>query len=256
VLARDRAACRSCTDAGRRHRTTTWTRGRTTSRPSSTRRSRWPRAGARRPGGARTRHRAGPSPRAQAATLRREAEEVEAGAGGGCAAARGAPGGIERCGELALVARARSTRSIGRSLPPRAARRAPGGGRRPACRPGRTPRGGRRECPEELDELRERRHAADLRRADVEPARGLTQRLRTELSLAPEDVRAEHPDAASYDPDALTRARGRPRPQGRPARPREPAGAGGVQGARGAPRVPVGPARRPAPFARTSRRSS
>jgi chromosome segregation protein len=141
----------------------------------------------------------------QAATLRREAEEVEQALAEAARRREARRRGIERCGELALVARGALgalDRSIATAAEHRDAVQAELAARR-------ADRAGLREAVAavtgELDELRERRHAADLRRADVERRlEALTQRLRTELSLAPEDVRAEHPDAASYDPDTLT----------------------------------------------------
>lgn len=141
----------------------------------------------------------------QAATLRREAEEVEQALAEAARRREARRRGIERCGELALVART-ALAALDRSIAAAAEHRDAVQAELAARRADRT---ASREVvaavTAELDELRERRHAADLRRADVERRlEALTQRLRSELSLSPDDVRAEHPDAAGYDPDALT----------------------------------------------------
>jgi chromosome segregation protein len=140
----------------------------------------------------------------QAAALRREAEEVEAALAAAARRRELRRQGIERCGELALVARdaaERLARAVQAAAADRDRLQSELGERR-----GRL-RGVREEAAAAataVDELKERRHAADLRRAEVvNRLDQLTGRLRTELSLAPDEVRAEHPDAHAYDPAEL-----------------------------------------------------
>ncbi len=61
------------------------------------------------------------------------------------------------------------------------------------------------ELTRELEDVKEARHAADLRRSDLKHQLDqLVERLRRDFSLSPEETRAEHPDAAGYDRPALT----------------------------------------------------
>jgi chromosome segregation protein len=140
----------------------------------------------------------------QAVALRREAEEVEAALAEAARRRELRRQGIVRCGELALVARA-AAEALQRAVDAAAVER-DGLQREVSAR-----RGELRDVREEVaaatvavDELKERRHAADLRRAEVTNRLDqLIQRLRTDLSLSAEDVRSEHPEASGYEPGAL-----------------------------------------------------
>jgi chromosome segregation protein len=141
----------------------------------------------------------------QATSLRHEADEVERALVEAARRRELRRRGIERCGELALVAREvldALDASIAAAVVDRDRLQRELADRRDALVQVRDQAG---EVAGELDELKERRHAADLRRADVlGRIENLTARLRVELSLSPDEVRAEHPDAAAYDPAALT----------------------------------------------------
>jgi chromosome segregation protein len=141
----------------------------------------------------------------QAVGLREEAEEVERSLAEAARRREARRRGIARCGELALVARTtiealeRSTAAAARE---RDAFQAELADRR--ARLGEV----RREVAAttaELTELREQRHAADLRRADVERRlEQLADRIRERFSVGPDELAADHPDARDYDTDALT----------------------------------------------------
>jgi chromosome segregation protein len=141
---------------------------------------------------------------AQATTLRREADEVERALAEAARRRELRRQGIARCGELALVARSALT-ALERSIAAAADRRDDVQARLARARAHRaTIREELAGVAAELDELREVRHAAELRRAEVtRRLESLAQRARAELSLALEEVRTEHPDAAGYDPEAL-----------------------------------------------------
>jgi chromosome segregation protein len=141
----------------------------------------------------------------QASALRREAEEVEAALAEAARRRELRRQGIVRCGELALVARAAMdalVRAVEAAVADRDRLQAEVTERRRELRAAREEIAAATAA---LDELKEQRHAADLRRAEVtNRLEQLTERLRAELSLSPDDVRAEHPDAHGYDPAALT----------------------------------------------------
>jgi chromosome segregation protein len=141
----------------------------------------------------------------QVAALRREAEEVEAALADAARRRELRRRGIVRCGELALVARTAAealVRAVEAAEADRDRLEAEVGRRRAELRDVRARAA---EAAAGLDEVKERRHQADLRRAEVtNRLEQLAGRLRTELSLSPEDVRAEHPEAHGYDPAALT----------------------------------------------------
>ena len=141
----------------------------------------------------------------QAQGLRQEAEEVEAALADAARRRELRREGIVRCGELALVARD-ATEALGRAIAAAATER---DGVQSDLARVRGQLAQAREAVGEatgsLDELRERRHAAELRRADVgNRLQQLTDRLRSEFSLTPDEVRAEHPEAHDYDEAALT----------------------------------------------------
>jgi chromosome segregation protein len=142
---------------------------------------------------------------AQADGLRREADEVEAALAEAARRRELRRQGIARCGELAVVA-ATAVEALERSTVAAAQQRDERHAVLAACQADlEAARERVAAIATELDELRERRHAADLRRADLEHRLvALTERLRSELSLTPDEVRAEHPDADTYDPDQLT----------------------------------------------------
>ena len=141
----------------------------------------------------------------QATALRHEAIEVEA-ALADAARRRELRGlAIARCGELGLVART-ALEALQRSIAAAAAER---DRLQAEVAQRRTTLAGVRDdlvtVNSELDDLKERRHAAELRRAEVASRlENLTARLRSDLSLSPEEVRAEHPDASTYEPAVLT----------------------------------------------------
>ncbi len=137
--------------------------------------------------------------------LHREADEVEAALQEAARRREARRRGIERCGELAVVARS-AIEELERTIEQAATQRDELQQRHARRREQLAEaRDVLTEVAGELDELRERRHAADLKRAEVASRlEGLTRRIRTELSLSPEDIRAEHPDAGSYDQDQLT----------------------------------------------------
>jgi chromosome segregation protein len=140
----------------------------------------------------------------QAAALRREAEEVESALAEAARRRELRRQGIVRCGELALVARSAADalgRAVAAAVVDRDRLQTDVGERRGELRAVREEA---TAAAAELGELKEQRHAADLRRAEVvNRLEQLTERLRSDLSLSPEDVRAEHPDADGYDPAAL-----------------------------------------------------
>ena len=141
----------------------------------------------------------------QAEQLRREADEVEAALADAARRREARRAGIARCGDLALVARS-ALDGLGRSVEAAAADRdrlqaelSERGAELSAARERVE------EIAAELSALRDRRHASDLQRQDVQQRLdNLTARLRSELSLDPDEVRAEHPEADGYDVDALT----------------------------------------------------
>jgi chromosome segregation protein len=141
----------------------------------------------------------------QAAGLRREADEVEEALAEAARRRQARRRGIERCGELALVARTALdavTASIDEAAAERDAAHQRVDDLEASLRAART---AAEEAGTALDAVRERRHAAELRRQDV-TARlaSLHERLRTELAVSAEDLAADHPDAAGYDVDELT----------------------------------------------------
>jgi chromosome segregation protein len=141
---------------------------------------------------------------AQAATLRTEADEVERALAEAARRRELRRQGIVRCGELALVARS-ALAALEGSIALAAERR---DGVQSRLGRARADRAAVRDeltgITAELDELREVRHAAELRRAEVaRRLESLGNRARTELSLSLDEVRAEHPEAAGYDPETL-----------------------------------------------------
>jgi chromosome segregation protein len=141
----------------------------------------------------------------QATELRREADEVELALAEARRRREARRAGIERCGELAVVARgvldALDTTLVD-AVRERDALQAQLDARRRALTETRT---AVTEVAAEFAALRDQRHAADLRRQDVATRlENLVARLRAELSMSAEEVRAEHPDALTYDVDALT----------------------------------------------------
>jgi chromosome segregation protein len=140
----------------------------------------------------------------QAGSLRAEAEQVESALAAAARRREARRAGIERCGELALVARG-ALEQLTASTVLAAAERDELAERVSAERQQAAAlREQLTEVAAELDVVRDRRHAADLRRQDVRTRLDhLVARVRQELSLSPEELRAEHPEAADYDPDTL-----------------------------------------------------
>ncbi|MEX2486810.1 MAG: chromosome segregation protein SMC, partial [Nitriliruptoraceae bacterium] len=141
----------------------------------------------------------------QAETLRREADEVETALADAARRRELRRQGIERCGELAVIARAaldaldgsideaeQARSNVATELDDVRAKLA-------------TARDEEQRLAAERDTQRESRHAADLRRAQAaNQLEALEARLRSQLSLNPDDVRAEHPDPSEYDDDELS----------------------------------------------------
>ncbi|MFO7959355.1 MAG: chromosome segregation protein SMC [Nitriliruptoraceae bacterium] len=141
----------------------------------------------------------------QASGLRREAAEIETALAEAARRRELRRHGIERCGELAVVARAALERMEGSLAAAAAERDRLQAEVRDAAATLATERDAATHIHNELAELTEQRHAADLRRHDVATRLDhLIQRVRTELSLGPEELRAEHPDATGSDHDALS----------------------------------------------------
>jgi chromosome segregation protein len=141
----------------------------------------------------------------QATALRAEADQVEAALADAARRRDARRVGIERCGELALVAREALERLAGSVE--LATREGDELATEVAAHRERVTdlRAQATDIAAELDVVRDRRHAADLRRQDVATRlEHLVARIRQELSLSPEELRAEHPDADAYEPDALT----------------------------------------------------
>ncbi len=141
----------------------------------------------------------------QAAGLRQEADEVEAALAEAARRREARRRGIERCGELAVVVRTALERIEGSLAAAAAERDRLHAEVRSVGTALSTAREESGTLQQQLAELTQRRHAADLRRQDVTTRLDhLITRIRTELSLRPEEVRAEHPDATGDDHDELT----------------------------------------------------
>ena len=140
----------------------------------------------------------------QAASLRQEAEEVEAALAEAARRREARRRGIERCGELAVVVRTALERIEGSLAAAATERDRLHAEVREAGHVLDTAREEADTVQEQLAELTTRRHEADLRRQDVTTRLDhLVARIRTELSLSPEEVRAEHPDATGADHEEL-----------------------------------------------------
>jgi chromosome segregation protein len=140
----------------------------------------------------------------QETALRGEADEVEAALAQAARRREARRHGIERCGELAIVAR-EALDGLHQAAAEAGTERDDLQAQVVARRSELTEaRDGLADVVTQLDELREHRHASQMRRADVTSRlRSLEARLRSELSLTPDEVRADHPDASGYDADAL-----------------------------------------------------
>ncbi|MBW3659737.1 MAG: hypothetical protein KY457_13945, partial [Actinobacteria bacterium] len=141
----------------------------------------------------------------QADELRREADEVEQALAAAARRRELRRQGIVRCGELAAFA----TSAIVQLEASIEAARVRRDELQEHLRLGRAEltavRAELNDLTAQLEEVKEARHAADLRRSDLEHQHAqVVERLRREFSLSPEEVRAEHPDAAGYDRPALT----------------------------------------------------
>ncbi|MEX1164682.1 MAG: chromosome segregation protein SMC [Nitriliruptor sp.] len=141
----------------------------------------------------------------QATALRGEAEEVERSLAEAARRREARRRGIARCGELALVART-AIEALERAIVAAAAERddlqTRLAARNEALAEVRRSVGA---VGAELEDLREQRHQADLRRADVERRlEQLAATLRERFSVTPDELAAEHPDAGGYDRKGLT----------------------------------------------------
>jgi chromosome segregation protein len=141
----------------------------------------------------------------QAAALRREADEVEAALAEAARRRELRRHGIDRCGELAVVVRAvieALERALDEARRTHAERADALGGCREELA---TARERAQQVATERDALRERRHATDLRRAELTSRLdNLVTRLRNDLSLTPDDVRAEIPDPPPEPRESLS----------------------------------------------------
>ncbi|MBN1771048.1 MAG: chromosome segregation protein SMC, partial [Deltaproteobacteria bacterium] len=140
----------------------------------------------------------------QAADLRREADEVEVALAEAARRREARRAGIARCGTLAAVC-ATALEHLGTSIEEAAEERdalqATARARRQALQSARE---ALQEADAELVQVREVRHEADLRRADLDHhIEQLTERLTREFGLSAADVATEHPDAAAYERPAL-----------------------------------------------------
>jgi chromosome segregation protein len=140
----------------------------------------------------------------QATDLRTEADSVETALEEAARRRERRRHGIARCGELAAacqVALERLEGSIARAESERDRLQADIRARRDALR---EVKGEVAALTEQLEAVREERHAADLRRSDLEHRIGvLTGRLRDEFALGVDEAHAQHPDAAEADRDEL-----------------------------------------------------
>jgi chromosome segregation protein len=140
----------------------------------------------------------------QAGDLRREADEVEVALAEAARRREARRAGIARCGTLAAVC-ATALEHLGSSIDEAAEER---DGLQATLRARRqslaTAREALQEAEGELGQVREVRHEADLRRADLDHhVEQLTERLTREFGLSVVDVTTEHPDAVDYERPAL-----------------------------------------------------
>jgi chromosome segregation protein len=141
----------------------------------------------------------------QADELRREADEVERALAAAARRRELRREGIARCGELAAFARQAIDQLETSTASARTGRDDLQAGMRTARQELDETREHLGELTAELDRVKEARHAADLRRSDLKHQLDqLVERLRTEFSLSPDEVRAEHPEVAGYDRAALS----------------------------------------------------
>jgi len=141
----------------------------------------------------------------RATALRREADEVEAALAEAARRRELRRQGIERCGELAILARAALARIEVSTATAAEERDRLQAGVKEVAASLTIEREAVTGIQSELAELTEQRHAADLRRHDVTTRLDhLVARVRSELSLGPEELRAEHPDATGADVEALS----------------------------------------------------
>ncbi|MDX1621201.1 MAG: AAA family ATPase, partial [Nitriliruptorales bacterium] len=152
----------------------------------------------------------------QAIELRREADEVELALEQAARRREARRRGIARCGELAAFCQLvieGLERSIEQAQAERDRLQAAIRDERGEVERART---AVEAAAETVESIREQRHAADLRRADLEhQLEQLTGRIRQDFGLSPEEVAREHPDAAAYEraplqerEDTLTRKLG------------------------------------------------
>jgi len=140
----------------------------------------------------------------QAADLRREADEVDAALADAARRREARRRGMTRCGTLAVVCRA-ALEQLERSID------AAGTERDQLQQDLRGTRDRLQGARDQLDEaeaklhaLREVRHEAELKRADLDHRIDqIAERLRKDFGLSAADAMAEHPDAAAYERAAL-----------------------------------------------------
>ncbi len=140
----------------------------------------------------------------QAAALREEADEVERSLAEAARRREARRRGIARCGELALVART-AIDALARATQAATAERDRLQGQLAERRTALVEvRRSVASIGAELQDLREQRHQAELRRADVTRRLDqLTKELRERFSVSPDELAAEHPAADGYDQAAL-----------------------------------------------------
>ena len=140
----------------------------------------------------------------QAVDLRREADEVEVALAEAARRREARRAGIARCGTLAAVcttALEHLSASITEAGEERDALQSTVRARREALRAAREALDA---AEAELVQVREARHEADLKRADIDHhVEQLTEKLTREFGLSVADVTSEHPDAAAYERPAL-----------------------------------------------------
>jgi chromosome segregation protein len=137
---------------------------------------------------------------AEVARLRREADEVDAAHVRALARREARRAGVARCDQLERVA-VIARRVLETTLTEADAARSGRARERDELRAALdAARAGAADAASALEGLRETRHRSELRRAEVQARLGaLEARVRTELSLALDEVRGEQPEAAELD---------------------------------------------------------
>jgi len=136
----------------------------------------------------------------QAADLRREADEVESALAEAARRREARRRGIARCGELASFCEVALERLEAALVDAGAQRERLQREIRETRQQSTGVREALGQAAEQLELLKEARHEADLRRSELQHrVDQLVERARKDLGLSPDELAAEHPDAAAYD---------------------------------------------------------